>query len=61
MTDRERQIARLVAEGCSNAEIAVRLSLRPQTVKNRISLIYEKTGVRNRVALAILVAREGPG
>ncbi|MEX2662248.1 MAG: LuxR C-terminal-related transcriptional regulator, partial [Vicinamibacterales bacterium] len=51
LTPRERQIIHLVGCGCSNAEIAERLSLRPQTVKNRLSEIYQKTGSRNRVDL----------
>ena len=51
---REQQIVRLVADGCSNGEIAERLGLSLQTVKNRLCEIYEKTGTRNRVTLALL-------
>jgi DNA-binding NarL/FixJ family response regulator len=57
LTPRERQIVHLVGCGCSNAEIAERLSLRPQTVKNRLSEIYEKTGSRNRVDLTLRAVR----
>jgi DNA-binding NarL/FixJ family response regulator len=57
LTPRERQIIHLVGCGCSNAEIAERLSLRPQTVKNRLSEIYEKTGSRNRVDLTLRAVR----
>lgn len=57
LTPRERQIVALVAAGCSNAEIAERLRLRPQTVKNRLSEIYQKTGSRNRVDLTLRAVR----
>ena len=55
---RERQIATLLANGCSNQEIANRLGLRLQTVKNHLSRIYRKLGVPNRVQLAVLVVNE---
>ena len=57
LTPRERQIVQLVGCGCSNAEISERLGLRPQTVKNRLSEIYQKTGSRNRVDLALRAIR----
>jgi DNA-binding NarL/FixJ family response regulator len=56
---RERQIATFLASGCSNQEIANRLGLRLQTVKNHLSRIYRKLGVPNRVQLAVLVVHEG--
>jgi len=56
---RERQIATFLASGCSNQEIANRLGLRLQTVKNHLSRIYRKLGVPNRVQLAVLVVQEG--
>ena len=55
---RERQIATLLANGCSNQEIANRLGLRLQTVKNHLSRVYRKLGVPNRVQLAVLVVHE---
>jgi len=45
---RERQIVRFIVEGCSNQEIANRMGLRLQTVKNHLSRIYEKIGVHSR-------------
>ncbi len=52
---RERQIVSLLASGCSNQEIANRLGLRLQTVKNHLSRVYRKLGVPNRVQLAVRV------
>ena len=57
---RERQIVTLLASGCSNQEIADRLGLRLQTVKNHLSRIYRKLGVPNRVQLAVLVLQKDP-
>jgi DNA-binding NarL/FixJ family response regulator len=57
---RERQIVTFLASGCSNQEIADRLGLRLQTVKNHLSRIYRKLGVPNRVQLAVLVLRKDP-
>ncbi len=51
---RERQIVTLLVKGSSNQEIADRLGLRLQTVKNHLSRIYRKLGVPNRVQLAVL-------
>ena len=56
---RERQIIRALAGGATNREIAARLGLREQTVKNRLSVIYGKLGVRNRLELAVLAGRDG--
>ncbi|MGQ0733986.1 MAG: response regulator transcription factor [Acidobacteriota bacterium] len=41
----------------TNREIARRLGLQEQTVKNQLSVIYGKLGVRNRLELAVHVAR----
>jgi DNA-binding NarL/FixJ family response regulator len=57
---REQQIVALLANGCSNQEIADRLGLRLQTVKNHLSRVYRKQGVPNRVQLAVLVLHQDP-
>jgi DNA-binding NarL/FixJ family response regulator len=51
LTRREEQILQLVAQGLSNKEIAQKLFLRPQTVKNYVHLILQKLDVRNRLEL----------
>jgi DNA-binding CsgD family transcriptional regulator len=56
---RERQIVRFIVEGCSNQEIANRMGLRLQTVKNHLSRIYRKVGVPNRVQLAVFAVGSG--
>lgn len=57
LTDREREILDLIAAGRSNAEITSRLVVSPKTVRNHVSNIFSKLGVRDR-AEAIVIARE---
>ncbi len=57
LTDREREILGLIAEGQSNAQIAQRLVLSPKTVRNHISNIFSKLQVVDRVE-AIRRARD---
>jgi two-component system nitrate/nitrite response regulator NarL len=61
LSPRERQIITFITDGCSNQDIAARLSLRIQTVKNHLSRIYRKLGVPNRVQLAVFGVNEGLG
>ncbi len=57
LTDREREVLDLIAQGLSNPEIAARLYLSPKTVRNHISNIFAKLQVADR-AQAIVRARE---
>jgi DNA-binding NarL/FixJ family response regulator len=52
LTEREIEIARILAHGKTNAEIAAELSLAPGTVKNHVAAIQRKLGTRNRVGIA---------
>jgi two-component system, NarL family, nitrate/nitrite response regulator NarL len=54
LTDRERQIMRLVSEGLSNKEIGRRLNLTDGTIKVHLHHIFQKLEVGNRTALAAL-------
>ena len=56
LTERERAIARLVAEGASNPEIALQLFLSRKTVERHVSNVLKKVGARNRADLAARVA-----
>ena len=61
LTPGERRIATGVARGLSNREIATELGLSVRTVENHISHILSKKGFGNRVEIARLMLRIGPG
>ena len=56
VTDLERQVALLVAQGLGNGEIAEELVVGASTVKTHVSALLDKFGVTNRVQLAVAVA-----
>ena len=56
MTEREREIATLLAEGLTNRQIADKLYISEGTVKNYISSIYDKTGIHDRVKLVVALS-----
>ncbi|MFQ5899158.1 MAG: LuxR C-terminal-related transcriptional regulator [Candidatus Methylomirabilia bacterium] len=53
LTQRERQIARLIGTGASNKEIADRLSITERTVKAHLTNIFQRLGISSRLHLAI--------
>jgi two-component system, NarL family, nitrate/nitrite response regulator NarL len=59
LTDRERQILRLVSEGLSNKEIGRRLRITDGTIKVHLNHIFQKLAVGNRTALAALYLNQG--
>lgn len=56
LTPQEFQIARLVAEGLNNSEVAAALFLSRKTVEAHLTRVYRKLGVRSRTGLARLLA-----
>lgn len=61
LSDREREILRLLGRGLSNVEIAQALFLSEGTVKNYVSTILSKLGVTDRTQAALLAMRAGIG
>jgi DNA-binding NarL/FixJ family response regulator len=59
LTERERDVLRLLARGLSNTDIAERLFLSEGTVRNYVSGIFAKLGVSDRTQAAVLALRYG--
>jgi DNA-binding NarL/FixJ family response regulator len=59
LTNRQRDIFRLLLQGCSNKEIARQLGVLEGTVKVHVRAMMQKLGARNRTQIAILAARSG--
>jgi len=59
LSDREREVLRLLATGLSNTEIARTLFLSEGTVKNYVSALFSKLGVTDRTQAAILAIHAG--
>jgi len=58
LTQRERDIVRLIVEGASNKEVASALAISERTVKGHLSNVFQKLGVSDRLKL-VLYVREG--
>ena len=59
LTDREREVVTLVAEGLNNAEIAERLVLSPATARTHVSRSMVKLGARDRAQLVVFAYQSG--
>lgn len=59
LSEREREILRMVGMGLNNADIAERLYLSSGTVKNNLSVIFDKLNVSDRTQAAVLAIRYG--
>lgn len=53
LTPKEMQIVALIVQGCKNKEIALQLRTKEQVIKNYLRGIYDKTGVSDRLELAL--------
>ena len=61
LTEREREVLDLVAEGLGNDDIAQRLAISPKTVRNHITHIFEKLTTKTRSQAIVLARRAGFG
>jgi DNA-binding NarL/FixJ family response regulator len=59
LTEREREVAGLVAEGLSNDEIAGRLVVSPATARTHVSRAMIKLGARDRAQLVVFAYQSG--
>ena len=57
LTDREYEVVEAVADGLDNSEVAARLFMSEGTVRNHISAILAKLGLRNRTQVAVMYYR----
>lgn len=55
LTAKEMKVVALITQGCKNKEIAIRLGTSEQVVKNCMHGIFDKTGVSDRVELALFI------
>ena len=59
LTEREREIVRLVASGQKNKEVGATLAISERTVKTHLTNVFQKLGVRDRVGLVMYALRHG--
>lgn len=58
LSSRQLEVAALVAQGLTNAEIAQRLEISPRTVSSHLDHIYDRLGLRSRAALATWLSQQ---
>ena len=59
LSAREREIVALVAQGYKNKEMAEKMFISEQTVKNHLHNIFDKLGVSDRLELALYAIHKG--
>lgn len=59
LTDREREVLHLAAEGLTNIEVAARLSISPRTAENHRANMMRKLGLRTQTELVLYALRRG--
>jgi DNA-binding NarL/FixJ family response regulator len=59
LSTREREIVALVAQGYKNKEMAEKMFISEQTVKNHLHNIFDKLGVSDRLELALYAIHKG--
>ena len=59
LTAREKQIVSLIGEGLKNGEIGARLGIGEKTVRNHLTIIFDKLDVSDRLELAVYAYRQG--
>lgn len=57
LTERQREVARMVGQGANNKQIARALNITDRTVKAHLTCIFEKLGVPDRLQLALYVTK----
>ena len=57
LSPQEKRVLALIAEGCTNKEVGVKMSLSEKTVKNYLSTVFEKLHVSRRAEAAVLYAQ----
>ncbi len=58
LSPQEKRVLALIAEGCTNKEVGVKLGLSEKTVKNYLSTVFEKLHVSRRAEAAVIFAQE---
>lgn len=61
LTPRAREVVALIAQGLDDAEVAKKLGVSRNTLKNHVSAIYKATGAQRRTALVIWAREHGLG
>jgi two-component system, NarL family, nitrate/nitrite response regulator NarL len=58
LTRRERELVAALLDGRSNKELATQFGVSEQTIKNQLTTLYKKYGVKSRASLRLAVTRD---